>query len=338
MLLLYELIAFLLIILTINFTAIKSNFLIDNKYDDHKKFSSNSKTPLTGGLFFLITILYYFDVSILLKICAISIYFLGLLSDINRISSPLIRIIIQIIIITIFVTTSNNFVENIRIELFDGLLNNIYFKTIFTIFCYLILINGSNFIDGMNSLLIGYFLLVLLSLLLLSTTNNLIIDIHTIKKLIICLLVLYILNVSGLLFVGDSGAYLISFIVGFILIKFTNDNPSISPYYATLLLWYPAFENLFSIIRKKIFKLNASDADNYHLHQLIFKFILKKTKLSKFFCNNITGIIINLFNLTIFILAIKYYFYTKYLILLIVLSTVIYNLLYIYLNKYLNSK
>ena len=43
----------------------------------------------------------------------------------------------------------------------DIILKNFYFKFIFSIFCILILINGSNFIDGLNGLLIGYFLIVI---------------------------------------------------------------------------------------------------------------------------------------------------------------------------------
>ena len=42
-----------------------------------------------------------------------------------------------------------------------------------------------------------------------------------------------------------------------------------------ILLWYPAFENLFSLIRRS-FKKNVSEADKLHLHQLIFRYLNKK--------------------------------------------------------------
>ena len=59
------------------------------------------------------------------------------------------------------------------------------------------------------------------------------------------------------------------------MIKFHQNYSNISPYYIILLLWYPCFENLFSIIRK--FGLNRSPIypDNNHFHQLTF-FILRK--------------------------------------------------------------
>jgi UDP-N-acetylmuramyl pentapeptide phosphotransferase/UDP-N-acetylglucosamine-1-phosphate transferase len=49
---------------------------------------------------------------------------------------------------------------------------------------------------------------------------------------------------------GDSGSYLIAIIIGIYLIKFYELNILISPYYIALLLWYPAFENLFSLVRR----------------------------------------------------------------------------------------
>ena len=49
---------------------------------------------------------------------------------------------------------------------------------------------------------------------------------------------------------GDAGAYILSFFVGYLIIKCHNFNPNISPYFFITLLWYPCFENLFSIIRK----------------------------------------------------------------------------------------
>ena len=57
-----------------------------------------------------------------------------------------------------FINFDQIFINSIRIENFDNLLSNIYFKYFFTIFCFLVLMNGSNFMDGINTLLVGYFL------------------------------------------------------------------------------------------------------------------------------------------------------------------------------------
>ncbi len=209
------------------------------------------------------------------------IFFIGILSDLNYVASPLKRIIFQILIITLFIIFSDIYINSIRIEYFDKLLENTYFKIGFTLFCYLILVNGSNFIDGMNSLLLGYFTLVLIVLFFLADYNNLNLDFDFVEKVIVCLSILFFLNMFGFLFVGDNGAYLISILVGYILIKFSNENFIVSPYFVATLLWYPAYENLFSILRKKIKKFDAFQADNKHIHQIIFSLIKKKNKFKQ---------------------------------------------------------
>ena len=47
-----------------------------------------------------------------------------------------------------------------RIDILDDILKLDFFSFFFTAFCLLILINGSNFIDGINCNLITYYLLI----------------------------------------------------------------------------------------------------------------------------------------------------------------------------------
>ena len=58
------------------------------------------------------------------------------------------------------------------------------------------------------------------------------------------------------MFIGDSGSYVLGFIFGYLLIEVYITNQNLSPFYIILLVWYPCFETLFSIIRK--FRLNRS--------------------------------------------------------------------------------
>ena len=210
---------------------------------------------------------------------------------------------------------------------------NYIIKLLFTSFCILILINGSNFIDGVNTLNIGYYLLVLIFISLVLNDfqirqNNS----NLLNILIFTLVLLFILNFFELLYLGDNGAYVLSFFVGIFLIEISNQNILISPYYIMNLLWYPAYENLFSIIRKINNKKSALNPDNHHLHHLIlihFKKRLKNTKLA----NSLTGCSINTYNLIIFYFATINYSNTKHQLLLSFFSLIIYNVLYITLKK-----
>ena len=80
---------------------------------------------------------------------------------------------------------------------------------------------------------------------------------------------------------GDSGTYAIALLIGIYLIKFNFLNDIISPYYVAVMLWYPAFENLFSLLRRIIGKKNISKADNFHLHQLTYLFFEIKKNFQK---------------------------------------------------------
>ena len=68
--------------------------------------------------------------------------------------------------------------------------------------------------------------------------------------LIIFLSIVFLLNFLNKIYLGDAGSYLISFLTAYFLLDFYSNNDSISPYFICLLLWYPAFENLFSILRR----------------------------------------------------------------------------------------
>ena len=208
------------------------------------------------------------------------------------------------------------------------------------IFSLLILINGTNFIDGVNTLVCGYYILIILTVLYVGHQNKLLIyNFDDFYYLFLSLLIIYLFNFYSKVYLGDSGCFLLSFLIGCYLTIFCNNNLNlsrfISPIFILLLLWYPAFENLFSIIRKLITKKNASKPDNLHLHQLLFSFLNKKND-KKFINNNtLAGNIINFYNLIIFMIASKFYYHTEYLFYLTAFNLLFYIASYLYLHKQL---
>ena len=67
-------------------------------------------------------------------------------------------------------------------------------------------------------------------------------------------------------------------------------------YFITLLLWYPAFEIFFSIIRKLNFNRSPLKPDTNHLHQLIYFFLQKKIT-NTVLASSSVGLLISLYNL-----------------------------------------
>ena len=101
--------------------------------------------------------------------------------------------------------------------------------------------------------------------------------------------------------------------------------------FIVVLLWYPAFETLFSIIRKFISNNNPIYPDNNHLHHRLFKLINSKLK-KNFFANLSTALLINLFNLLVFFVAIINYKSSINLSLILLFNVIIYIFLYIKFN------
>ena len=329
-------IAVLFIITILSFVFKKFNILIDQtNISNHKSFINGHRTtPLLGGFVFFLTLVFFLPENYqYFTILIFFIFLTGLLSDLDILHSPFFRIIFQIIVIVAYLFLFDNFVSSIRIDFFDNLLNIFFIKLFFTSFCILVLINGTNFIDGVNTLVVGYFILVTSNVLYLTEVNNLDLDILLVSTCLTSLMAIYIFNFFGKIYLGDGGAYLISFVISVILIKLHNENYLVSPYYVVALLWYPAYENLFSIIRKKILKKNPSVPDNEHLHQFIYLYLDRSFNVDKNFSNTLSGILICLYNLFYFSFIFDKYNQTEILAYSIIFNVLFYNLLYFLLRK-----
>ena len=342
MILIQELLSPLIFTVILSFISLyffaKKKFLIDQiNSSKHKQLTANNSTNgaiLCGGIIIFIAILFFFNNDLyLIKIFSSFILIIGILSDINKFNSPKYRILSQLLIVLLFLLYNENLaIDDLRVIFINNILEIKFVSIIFTIFCILILINGSNFLDGLNTLVVGYYILVLTIVVLTSLQFNLYID-PNIYYLIIFLSVVFLFNFFNKIYLGDAGSYLISFLVAFFLLDFFSKNDSVSPYFICLLLWYPAFENLFSIIRRAFLKRNIDQADEGHLHQIIYRILKKKNYINKKHINTVTAMLINLFNLTIFIFSYKYYSITQYLVLVIFVNMLIYLLLYSFIKK-----
>lgn len=226
---------FLLIALFIAFNefVIKKNILLDNThFSKHKKFTISSlRIPFSAGFFLILFIIFFNkDFNLFSIFLIIVIFFSGFLSDIFKNFSPLLRLFIQITTSYLFITSNEIFIIDTRINSLDILFSNYnYLSVIFTIFCIIVLINGSNFIDGVNINTIGYYIVVYLVIFYICSHYNFAINFSFLIKLILFLLFLLILNIYNKTQLGDGGSYLLAFFSAIYLIKIANNNNFISP-------------------------------------------------------------------------------------------------------------
>ena len=322
------------LIYLVNFFLTKKNLLPNYSGDNHQKFFNKNKIQLSGGIFLLpIFFIIAYDYSVVLIISIFCIFLLGLFSDIGFFSSAKLRFLIQSVIIFLFLFYSDSTLTSVRIDMFDLMLENYLFSLFFTLFCLMILINGTNFIDGLNGLVLTYYLMIIfiifsLKLFEYSFLNNL--DVILIMMIFIYLI---LFNIFNQLYIGDSGSYLIGFVFGYFLLQIYESNQFLSPYFIVLLLWYPAFENLFSIIRKIKFRKSPFKPDNKHFHHLLFLYIYKKFKFNNNLSNNLTALIIIFYNALIFLVAVQNIQHTALQVSLLSFNASIYLILYLKLNQ-----
>ena len=336
---LFYLLALTILILLINKLLLKKKILISETGDIHQKFASKTMVPLTGGLFIFFGYLYFFNDKIFSFILfSFLIFILGFFSDLKLIKSANKRFLLQIFLILSYSIFNDVQINDTRIIFLDNILQNNYINYLFVTFCVLIIINGSNFIDGMNTLCVGYYLLISGIVFYLQLNEALFIKDISMIYVFILLLFIFLLNLTNQLYLGDSGSYLLGFSFSVFLINIYEFNEYISPFFIVLLLWYPSYENLFSIIRKNIIKRSPMYPDAKHIHQLIFFYINKKNNLSIFSSNTLTAQMINFYHLIIFFIGLNFINNSKIQIFLILFNIAIYTLVYIKLFKFKYQK
>ena len=188
---------FLLFVVIINEILLRNNYISDNiEFSKHKSIINPKKVPTSGGLFLILLILIFQMELGLINLVYLSLIFLiGFSSDRIKNVSPLIRLFSQIFITILFVINSQTLIIDVRIDNINQLLNqNIYLQIIFTVFCFIVLMNGTNFIDGVNLNTIGFYIFVYSVILIVSINNDLFIDKSFNIKMIFFLIVIYLMN------------------------------------------------------------------------------------------------------------------------------------------------
>lgn len=327
---------FILVFTFVIFMLVKKYAFLNNfTGEKHQIFLDSKKVPLVGGLIFFFSLIVNFDFGYLNYYFFLSLIFLlGFFSDLKKISSPILKFILQFIIVFFFINLLSLKVEPLNIYFLDIFLGVYDFNLLFTSLCILIVINGTNFLDGLNNLVIGYYIIIICLLKYLDNQGFLINSIFEIDSILFTLIILFIFNFFNKVYLGDSGAYLLSIVFSIILIDFYNNNSDlISPFFIVLLLWYPAFENFFSILRKINFNLSPVKPDTFHFHQQIYKFLYLKFKKKAVFTNTLTGNLINLYNCLLFLIGIQKINSNFLQIFLVMISVVLYVVFYIRFSK-----
>lgn len=153
-----------------------------------------------------------------------------------------------------------------------GFLNLGKFQIPFLILATGLLINATNYIDGVDGLLLIFFTCCLgYYIFLIQDTKT----IYFIKILLIPVILNLILNMlpsksKFKFFSGNTGSLFIGFFISFLTIELYSGF-GIHPVYLIWPLWYPVYDFLFVSSNRAILKKSIFSADNSHLHHKILK-------------------------------------------------------------------
>lgn len=243
----------------------------------NKKHNMNSyAVPRVGGLAIyiglVITIIYEYlkpnsnwYPSALLLSTILPIFTLGIIEDIFKNIKAIIRLAGSFSSAIIFMIIFKNEPSYIPFNLN-------YIQIVICIFFISLLINSYNIIDGLNGLSSMVGMMSILAITYVAYRVNDWMVIHLSAVYLASIMGFFVCNYPmGKIYLGDSGAYIIGFIQSSLSLLLLFRNNEISIWLIILINIYPIFEVIFSSLRRISENKNPMEADNYHLHSLLYK-------------------------------------------------------------------
>jgi UDP-GlcNAc:undecaprenyl-phosphate/decaprenyl-phosphate GlcNAc-1-phosphate transferase len=246
-----------------------------------------------------------------------ALFLVGLIDDKYDLS-PYIKLMLLTIIYLFGIFTDKELLIT-HINLMS--VNYIYylgsFSILFTLFSFLIFTNAFNMLDGID-LNVGLYALIVIFLILLRVNFN-----FSLMLILFSVIIFLFLNFKRKVFLGDSGANLLSAIIAILFIKNFNINYLFKSDEILMIMLLPGLEIIRLFYLRILNKKNPFKADRNHLHYLI---------LDKFKSINIQHYTVSvLINFVFLSFTCMFFFYKT--LLLFVVASVFYFILISFLYK-----
>ena len=356
LLLISTLISFIVIFVIIHYKHYHLH--ITNDYDrlGPQKFHTQA-TPRIGGIgiyiaLWIVCIIIFikynelFELMLLSLLSAFPVFFAGTFEDLTKKVGIKFRLLAGVASGLIFLYFFNITTIRTDIWLLDALLVNNWLAILFLLFACTGLSNAYNIIDGFNGLAATVAIFSGLAITHVAFEAN---DPQlAYVSLIFSGSMLGFLPWNfpkGHIFLGDGGAYFAGFMLAIFSVLLVTRNQTVSPWFVLLINGYPFFETIFTIWRRYIFKgRNPGQPDGIHLHSLMYRRIIKKSKsqnkYNKDFRFNNARTSFYIVGLSFIAIgpAVLYWDNTKYLILCTLLFFIIYMYIYCAIVRFKTPK
>ena len=271
-----------LLLAKINWIAKKIN--VYDEPDNSRKIHHTS-TPLLGGFIIFVNFLafslffFIFDINVLIDsfrisevmtviffliICSI-IFLIGFYDDTYSISSKTRLLILSLIVYFFIYVVDISQINSLNFLSIQETLELKKLKILFPSFCILILMISCNLYDGINFQSFLFYMINFCFLYYLNQNSF-------ILMIIISLLFFGFLNFNGKVFLGESGVYLLSFILGYcFIICFNYQFKLIYADQIFLFLLFPVLDSIRVFVLRLIKNKNIFTPDQSHFHHIIIK-------------------------------------------------------------------
>ena len=213
----------------------------------------------------------------LLMLCAIPAFGSGLTEDLTKTQSPRRRLFFTAVSAALAALLMDAVIDRTELPGLDWIVSFRAGAALVTVFVVAGVANSINIIDGFNGLASMCAILMLASIGYVAfQVGDPLVQAMAVAG-VGAVLGFFVWNFpSGLIFLGDGGAYFLGFYIAELAILLLHRNPMVSPMFPLLVCIYPVFETLFSIYRRVMLRGQpAGMPDGIHLHSLIYRRIMR---------------------------------------------------------------
>lgn len=280
-------VSFLCTMLIVRYAHIHERFSADADFTGAQKFHTRA-VPRIGGIGILAAALvtsgvlwwnhaFQYKQFLFVVLAGLPAFLAGLVEDFTKAVSPRIRLIATMLSAILAVWFVDARIIRIDVPFIDIALGYFVVSLALTAVAVAGLANAINIIDGFNGLasMVATMMFLSVSYVALQVGDTLVLSLSL--AMAGAIIGFFMWNFpSGLIFLGDGGAYFIGFALAETVVLLVARNPSVSAWYPVLMVIYPIFETLFSIYRKKMLRgISPGIPDGVHLHMLIYKRLMR---------------------------------------------------------------
>jgi UDP-GlcNAc:undecaprenyl-phosphate GlcNAc-1-phosphate transferase len=279
----------------------------------HKSFSSDSQhkvqgihdkvIPRVGGIAIiaglLISLLWNKDLKNslvwVLFLSSLPVFFAGFLEDVGIGLSPLMRVFAAVLSAFTAIFVTNIWLSRIGAPMFDQAMAWMPFGVFCTVLAVATMSHAYNLSDGLNGLSSGLGVISVLGIFKLSQHAG---DVELMFASLIFATSIsgfWLLNfLSGRIFLGDGGAYLIGYFVAWFSIFLSVRHPELSPWAILLNTLLPIIDTIMAILRRAGRKLRLDEPDRCHFHHRVYNLVgyCAGNKVSLLFKNSVASSIV----------------------------------------------